>query len=133
MVTKTLKNLPGMPFAVAVQESYQKIWLAGLGAFARARDEGAKVFESLVKEGEAVQAKTAERAGRIVSAATKSRKDRQDHFEEIFQNRIALSISRLGVASKIEYDAVSRNVSDLAAALKRLTAERSGSGTVATE
>ncbi|MBL8485814.1 MAG: phasin family protein [Rhodocyclaceae bacterium] len=132
MVTKTIKNLPGVSFANAVQESYQRIWLAGLGAFFKARDEGVKVFESLVKEGEAAQAKTTERAGKIIAAASRRRRAEQDRFEEAFQNRIALSISRLGVASKLEYDAVSRNVNDLAAALKRLAAERPG-GTPATE
>lgn len=132
MVTKTLKNLPGVSFATAVQESYQRIWLAGLGAFFKARDEGAKVFDSLVKEGEAVQAKTTERAGKIVAAAAKRRQSQQDRFEEAFQNRIALSISRLGVASKLEYDAVSRNVNELAAALKHLAAEKPG-GTPVTE
>jgi poly(hydroxyalkanoate) granule-associated protein len=34
-----------------MKDSAQHIWLAGLGAFAKAQEEGSKVFENLVKEG----------------------------------------------------------------------------------
>ena len=34
-----------------LSESAQQIWLAGVGAFARAQAEGTKLFEGLVKEG----------------------------------------------------------------------------------
>ena len=44
-----------------VLSSAHQIWLAGLGAFAKAQAEGTKLFDSLVKEGEAVQA----RAGKV--------------------------------------------------------------------
>ena len=36
--------------ASSVKDSAQQIWLAGLGAFAKAQAEGGKVFDSLVKE-----------------------------------------------------------------------------------
>ena len=42
----------------AVLDSSRQIWLAGLGAFARAKGEGAKVFETLVKQGESLESKT---------------------------------------------------------------------------
>jgi len=41
-----------------VKESAQQIWLAGLGAFSKAQEEGGKVFEALVREGTALQKKT---------------------------------------------------------------------------
>ena len=44
--------------AVRIRESANQIWLAGLGAFAKAQQEGAKMFEALVEEGEKVQEKT---------------------------------------------------------------------------
>ena len=44
--------------AQAVLESSHQIWLAGLGAFAKAQGGGAKVFETLVKQGEGLEAKT---------------------------------------------------------------------------
>ena len=44
--------------ASTVKDSAQQIWLAGLGAFAKAQEEGGKVFEALVKEGMGLQKKT---------------------------------------------------------------------------
>ena len=38
--------------AQAVLDSSHQIWLAGVGAFMRARQEGGKAFESLVQQGE---------------------------------------------------------------------------------
>ena len=59
---KKLKALAGglteNQLAMTVKDSAQQIWLAGLGAFAKAQEEGGKVFEALVKEGETIQART---------------------------------------------------------------------------
>ncbi|HNJ75966.1 MAG TPA: phasin family protein, partial [Azospira sp.] len=61
-MAKKLKALAGAvadnQFAATVKESAHQIWLAGLGAFAKAQDEGNKVFDALVKEGESIQART---------------------------------------------------------------------------
>jgi len=42
----------------AFKDSASQIWQAGLGAFAKAQEEGSKVFEALVREGQAIQRKT---------------------------------------------------------------------------
>ena len=44
--------------AASVKDSAQQIWLAGMGAFSKAQEEGTKVFETLVKEGLSLQKKT---------------------------------------------------------------------------
>ena len=44
--------------AGAIKESAQEIWLAGLGAFAKAQEEGQKVFKALVREGGSMQKRT---------------------------------------------------------------------------
>ena len=44
--------------AQTVKDSAQQIWLAGLGAFAKAQGEGGKVFDTLIKEGVSLQRKT---------------------------------------------------------------------------
>ena len=44
--------------ASSVKDSAQQIWLAGMGAFSKAQEEGTKVFEALVKEGMSLQKKT---------------------------------------------------------------------------
>jgi poly(hydroxyalkanoate) granule-associated protein len=42
----------------SIMESAQQIWLAGLGAFAKAQDEGGKLFETLIREGSSLEQKT---------------------------------------------------------------------------
>ena len=49
--------------AGAVRDSTHQIWLAGLGAFAKAQQEGTKVFEALVKEGSELQRRTLAASG----------------------------------------------------------------------
>ena len=57
--------------AGTVKESAQQIWLAGLGAFAKAQEEGSKVFEALVKEGASHAAQDAgRRRGKDLGEAT---------------------------------------------------------------
>ena len=54
----------------SVLESSRQIWLAGLGAFSRAQQEGRKVFDTLVKQGEVLESKTKRTA--VDSAAAKA-------------------------------------------------------------
>ena len=51
-------NLLDNALAGSVKDSAQQIWLAGMGAFSKAQEEGGKVFEALVKEGLSLQRKT---------------------------------------------------------------------------
>src|SRR4051812_50126601 len=91
----------------SVLESSRQIWLAGLGAFSQAQAEGMKVFESLVKQGEAVETRTRQAASDTASAArhaphSKAREVQQmaggtgGRLEEGFQARAARAPSRPG-------------------------------------
>ena len=67
-----VKKTDNPDFVNTVRDSAQQIWLAGLGAFAKAQAEGSKVFESLVKEGSTVQRKTqAVAEGKLMVARNK--------------------------------------------------------------
>ena len=55
--------------AKTVLDSSRQIWLAGLGAFSRAQQEGTKVFEILVKQGEALESRTKQAAMDTAAAA----------------------------------------------------------------
>jgi len=55
---KALSKSDDKQLADAVRTSAQQIWQAGLGAFAKAQEEGGKVFAKLVKEGTALQKRT---------------------------------------------------------------------------
>ena len=48
-VKKNSKKTQALPM---LKESAHEIWLAGLGAFALAGDEGGRLFKQLVKKGE---------------------------------------------------------------------------------
>ena len=54
----------------SVKESAQQIWLAGMGAFAKAQAEGTQVFDALVKEGISLQKKTQGAAEEKISEVT---------------------------------------------------------------
>jgi poly(hydroxyalkanoate) granule-associated protein len=108
-----------------VKDSAQQIWLAGLGAFSKAQEEGGKVFESLVKEGLTIQRKTqavaeekiSEATSRVTNMATDIGSKAQgqwDKLENIFEDRVAKALSKLGVPSARDLEALSARVDALA-------------------
>ena len=117
MVTKTTNTgsdstASGSPpdFSRTVKESAQQIWLAGLGAFAKAQEEGTRVFDTLVKEGVTMQRKTQVAAGEKISEATSKMSSmatdisskasgQWDKLETIFEGRVAKALKKLGVPS----------------------------------
>ena len=64
------KDIPNAPESAADADRARKIWLAGLGAFAKAQQEGGKVFEALVSDGLAWQRQTQDLAKAQVAEAT---------------------------------------------------------------
>src|SRR5262250_926166 len=91
---------PSKGLAQAVLDSSHQIWLAGLGAFAKAQSGGMKVFETLVKQGEGLEAKTRVAAKETAEAArgaakTKAKEmqaiaeDTWDKLEQVFERRVA--------------------------------------------
>lgn len=119
------KKKGGAQLAGTVKESAQQIWLAGLGAFSKAQEEGTKVFESLVKEGLSMQRKTQSAAEEKLSEATSrmtnmandigSRAAGQwDKLENIFEDRVAKSLAKLGVPSSRDLDVLNARIDALA-------------------
>jgi poly(hydroxyalkanoate) granule-associated protein len=123
---ETMKNL-----SAAIRESPRQIWLAGLGAFAKAQQEGMKVFETLVKQGENVEAKTRTAAAGAADAArgaaqAKAREmqamagETWDKLEQVFENRVARALGRLGVYSASDVEKLTERVDELAEAVNAL-------------
>jgi poly(hydroxyalkanoate) granule-associated protein len=126
--------MPGLnagKLAASVKDSAQQIWLAGMGAFAKAQEEGGKVFEALVKEGMSLQKKTQGLAEEKISevtgkmsemAGTVTQKAGQnwDKLESIFEQRTAKAMSKLGVPTAKDVQALSARVDELAAAIAKL-------------
>jgi poly(hydroxyalkanoate) granule-associated protein len=143
MVTKTQQanesgSQAGTQFAETIKESAQQIWLAGLGAFAKAQQEGGKVFDSLVKDGVAIQRKTQAAAGEKFSEATSrmasmatdlsSRATGQwGKLENIFEDRVSKALDKLDVPSAKDLDALRARIDELDRSVAKLAAKRGGS------
>ena len=99
----------------AMRESAQKIWLAGLGAFERAKSEGPKMFETLVDQGRNLGAQARESAEQALRAMREgaATSGRWDKLEQVFEDRVAKSLHRLGVLTTKEVDDLSRQVKEL--------------------
>ena len=136
MVTKLHKgassDIPGVPLSGSVKDSAQQIWQAGLGAFTRAQAEGTKAFESLVKEGMAMQRKTQAAAEEKISEATNkmstmatdisSKASGQwDKLENIFEERVSKALNKLGVPSAKDVEALIARIDELNKAVHKLS------------
>ena len=134
-VAKAAKTaLPDHQLRDAVKDSAKHIWLAGLGAFAKAQGEGGKMFETLVKEGRSLQRKTQSLAedklnevtGRMTAMAdTVSAKAGKnwDKLETLFEARTARAMAKLGVPTAKDLASLARRVESLAAAVAELSGE----------
>ncbi|KQP46189.1 phasin family protein [Pseudorhodoferax sp. Leaf274] len=122
-------------FAESVRASAQQIWLAGLGAFAKAQAEGSKVFEGLVKEGAGMQRKTQDaaqqglhetgaRMGSMASEFGARAAGQWDKLEGIFEERVAKALRKLGVPRLEELEQLAARVEALEQAAKRPPATR---------
>jgi poly(hydroxyalkanoate) granule-associated protein len=109
-----------------VRESAQQIWLAGLGAYAKAQEEGGKVFEALVKEGESIQKKTRQAADEKIAVVTTKATGTWDRLEQVFEDRVARALSSLGVPSKKDIDKLSKRVAELTSVVQELTEAQGG-------
>jgi poly(hydroxyalkanoate) granule-associated protein len=112
--------------ASSVKESAQQIWLAGMGAFAKAQAEGRQVFDALVKEGTTLQKKTQsaaeERFSDVSSKMTSMADDvtakagkQWDKLESIFEERTARAMKKLGVPSSKDVQALMDRIDALSA------------------
>jgi poly(hydroxyalkanoate) granule-associated protein len=119
------KNLPKTPadqhrealLPHAVRDSAQQIWLAGLGAFSKAQEQGSKAFEALLQEGLNLQrrtqaaaeekiAQTSSRVNAIANDMQAQATHRPDKLETIFEDRVAKALGRLGTPSGTQMNAL---------------------------
>lgn len=126
---KKLKALAGdfteSQLAMTVKESAHQIWLAGLGAFAKAQEEGSKVFDALVKEGETIQSRTRKLTDAKIAEVAGKAAGTWDRLEQVFEDRVARALGSLGVPSKKDIEKLSKRVVELTAVVHSLTEEKS--------
>ena len=114
----------------SIMESAQHIWLAGLGAFAKAQGEGGKLFDGLVKQGSQLEQKTRQIVGKVdevrgavESGVTQVRERTQetwDRLEQVFETRVSHALAKLGVPGRKELDELLKRVDELNREVRKL-------------
>jgi len=125
------KNTASVASSVAngpTEASSHNIWLAGLGAMAKAQSQGTQAFEALIADGLALQRKTQLAAQEKINAATAQLSHlaqdfgqhttvRIDRLEHLFEDRVARALPRLGIPSMADLSALAERVARLEAQL----------------
>ncbi|HVE90542.1 MAG TPA: phasin family protein [Burkholderiaceae bacterium] len=132
----------------AIKESAHEIWLAGLGAFAKAQEEGQKVFKALVREGSSMQQRTMKatedkvsdvtgrvndvtsRVTQVAAGLQKQATGTWDKLEGVFEARVERALNRLSVPTNREINALAKRVEELSRSVASATkakAARQGS------
>jgi poly(hydroxyalkanoate) granule-associated protein len=124
-----IEDLEGLPQGIL--ESSRQIWLAGLGAFSRAQAEGMKMFDTLVDQGRNLESRTrraaTETAAAAAGAAAQKAKEVHamaggtwDKLEQVFEDRVARALSKLGVHTQNDVERLAERVDALSEAVNAL-------------
>jgi poly(hydroxyalkanoate) granule-associated protein len=110
--------------AESIKASAQQIYLAGLAQFSKAQQNGGNVFETMVKEGLAVQRKTQAAAEERISEVTNKAAGvanevaakatgQWNKLEDIFEDRVARALNKLGVPSAKDIETLIKRIDSL--------------------
>jgi poly(hydroxyalkanoate) granule-associated protein len=112
---------------LSIIESAHQIWLAGLGAFAKAEAEGGKFFEALIREGQKVELRTrkvaehkVEEVKDKVREVKEKASDTLESVEQGVEDRITRVLLRLGVPTNDDVRQLIRSVEQLSANIRAL-------------
>lgn len=132
---KALANSDDKQLADAVRTSAQQIWQAGLGAFAKAQEEGGRVFAKLVKEGTELQKRTQKLANgkvgevtdtvaKMADSVSKQAAGSWDKLEKVFEDRVSRSLKTLGVPTEKDIQTLTKRVEELSKAVATLSGKK---------
>lgn len=129
------KKIDASTTALGDVKSYaRKIWLAGLGAYAKVGQEGSDYFQELIKTGQTVESKGKKVVAEKLEAANaeideaksevstfKAKVEVQlDKVEKAFDSRVASALNRIGIPSKHDVETLSVKLDELTALLERV-------------
>jgi poly(hydroxyalkanoate) granule-associated protein len=114
--------------AVKIRDSADQIWLAGLGAFSKARQEGAEMFEGLVAEGEKFQERTKTTADERLAEAREKVTQTWNKLDKVFEDRVGRALHAFNVPTRKDIDVLSRRVHELTVMTKKLSEEEETHG-----
>ena len=118
-----------------VKQYTRKAWLAGLGAYAKAGQEGYDYFKGLVKAGETVEKDgkkvisgkvdaVNERIDDVKSDAVEAVEGRLEQIENAFDKRVARALNRVGMPSRKDLDALSVRLEQLSALVEQAAKQK---------
>jgi len=99
-----------------LKTSFEKVWLAGLGALAQAEKQGDKLFKTLVKKGKKYEVLIPIAGDAVKESVKGARKQANDAFkgmEAAFDRQVKAAVKRAGLASKKDVDALKKEVANL--------------------
>jgi poly(hydroxyalkanoate) granule-associated protein len=109
-----------------IRRSAQQIWLAGLGAFALAGEEGGKLFTSLVKKGQGVEKLNKTRLEKVFTRVGKvGERVREDAGRAIsrignpLDSGMTVALHQLGVPTRKEIVTLTKRVEELTRVVAR--------------
>jgi hypothetical protein len=128
------KSKKSNPLTRKLKQSASQIWLAGLGAYSKAEEEGNKLFDTLVREGESAKhlleviidkplSKYQETLGDVRDKVEEV-KDKAvgswDRIEKAFDERIASALHRLNIPTRQDVADLAKQVMQCKAELRQL-------------
>lgn len=102
--------------APVIRRSAQQIWLAGLGAFALAGEEGGKLFSTLVKKGAGIEKHNKARLEKVFSRVGQVRADAGRALGRIgnpLDTGMSAALRQLGVPTRREIVTLTKRVEEL--------------------
>ena len=124
-------------------ENVQQIWLAGMGAIAKAQKEGPGAFQDAVAEGFKLLTRSRSNAEQVIRDAFESAQETVqsrvgsareqatetwDNLEALFQSRVHKAMQQLGVPSGEEIRLLTRRVEELNASVQAMSARKPRGG-----
>ena len=119
-------------------DSVQQIWLAGMGAIAKAQKEGPGAFQDAVAEGLKLLGRSRTTTEKMIRDAFESAQSTMqtrvegvrdqaeetwDNLEALFQSRVQKALRQIGVPNADEVRLLTRRVAELNEAVKKLAAK----------
>jgi poly(hydroxyalkanoate) granule-associated protein len=112
-----------LQLAAKIRDSANQIWLAGLGAFSKAQEEGVNMLETLVAEGEKVQERTKVAANERLAEMKEKATGTWNKLEKVVEDRVTGALHALNLPSRHDIDVLSKRVHELTAITKKMSEE----------
>ncbi len=110
VIKKKTDMIPGL------KDSAYNVWLAGLGAYTLAGEEGTRLYKELVEKGAKLDEANKERLSELADRAQGLKGEAKDALAKIttpIENGLATAMSRLGVPTREEIVNLTHRVEEL--------------------